>query len=159
MVDASIYPFFCFTSKTSFAAAATVLDNTRRLIGREPNGIETTPFDYGSGHINPTAALKPGLIYDFDSSDIINFLCSTGANPGQLKNLTGHLTYCQNTPLPSYNLNYPSIGVSNMNGSLSVHRTVTYYGRGQTVYAAYICCIQLVLKLQLHLQNFALQRL
>ncbi|XVF69150.1 hypothetical protein PTKIN_Ptkin11bG0057800 [Pterospermum kingtungense] len=124
--------------KSAIMTTATVLDNTRRLIGRQPNGTETTPFDYGSGHINPTAALEPGLVYDIDSNDIINFLCSTGANPAQLKNLTGHLTNCQNPPIPSYNLNYPSIGVSNMNGSLSVYRTVTYYGKGQTDYVAYI---------------------
>ncbi|WRX33543.1 Peptidase S8/S53 domain - like 10 [Theobroma cacao] len=124
--------------KSAIMTTATVLDNTEHLIGREPTGTKTTPFDYGSGHINPTKALEPGLIYDFDSSDIINFLCSTGASPAQLKNLTGHPTYCQNSSIPSYNLNYPSIGVSSMNGSLSVHRTVTYYGKGQTVYAAYI---------------------
>ncbi|OMO49492.1 hypothetical protein CCACVL1_30984 [Corchorus capsularis] len=124
--------------KSAIMTTATVLDNTRHIMGRQPNGAEATPFDHGSGHINPTAALEPGLIYDFDSSDIINFLCSTGASPAQLKNLTGHLTYCQKPLTPPYNFNYPSIGVSNMNGSLSVHRTVTYYGKGETIYAAYI---------------------
>lgn len=124
--------------KSAIMTTATVLDNTKHLIGRQPFGNETTPFDYGSGHINPTAALEPGLIYDLDSTDIINFLCSIGGNPAQLKNLTGQLTYCQNPPIPSYNLNYPSIGVSNMNGSLSVYRTVTYYGKDPTVYYAYV---------------------
>ncbi|KAE8705805.1 pentatricopeptide repeat-containing protein [Hibiscus syriacus] len=61
-----------------------------------------------------------------------------GASPAQLKNLTGQLTYYQKPLVPSYDLNYPSIGVSNMNGSLSVHRTVTYYGNDATVYYAYI---------------------
>ncbi|TYH53684.1 hypothetical protein ES332_D09G116900v1 [Gossypium tomentosum] len=124
--------------KSAIMTTATALDNTKHLIGRQPFGNETTPFDYGSGHINPTAALEPGLIYDLDSTDIINFLCSIGASPAQLKNLTGQLTYCQNPPIPSYNLNYPSIGVSNMNGSLSVYRTVTYYGKDPTVYYAYV---------------------
>ncbi|KAK8482725.1 hypothetical protein V6N12_044707 [Hibiscus sabdariffa] len=121
-----------------FVLPATVLDNTKHLIERQPFGNETTPFDYGSGHVNPTAALEPGLVYDYDSTDLINFLCSIGANPAQLKNLTDQLTYCQKPFVPSYDLNYPSIGVSNMNGSLSVHRTVTYYGEDPTVYDAYI---------------------
>lgn len=82
--------------------------------------------------------MNPGLVYDFDSHDIIKFLCRTGATPAQLKNLTGEGNYCQNPPIPSYNFNYPSIGVSNMNGSLSIHRTVTYYGEGPTVYVAQI---------------------
>ncbi|GKU93863.1 hypothetical protein SLEP1_g7422 [Rubroshorea leprosula] len=124
--------------KSAIMTTATVLDNTGNLIGRDPNSFETTPFDYGSGHVNPKAAVNPGLVYDFDSNDVINFLCSTGASPAQLKNLTGNLIHCQNPPIPSYNFNYPSIGVAQMNGSLSIKRTVTYYGEGQTVYAANI---------------------
>ena len=121
-----------------FFVAATILDNTKHPIGRDPNGAQATPFNHGSGHINPVAAVNPGLIYNFDSHEIINFLCSTGASPLQLKNLTGDLVYCQNPPIPSYNFNYPSIGVSSLNGSLSLYRTVTYYGSGPTVYVAYV---------------------
>lgn len=114
------------------------MDNTKRLIGKNPNGTETTPFDYGSGHVNPVAALDPGLIYDFDSTDVINFLCSTGAGAPELKNLTGEPLSCPKTPTPSHDFNYPSIGVANMSGSLSVRRTVTYYGQGPTVFSSYI---------------------
>ncbi|KAI5577660.1 hypothetical protein BDE02_09G128500 [Populus trichocarpa] len=122
--------------KSAIMTTAIVMDNTRKLIGRDPDDTQATPFDYGSGHINPLAALNPGLVYDFDSNDVINFLCSTGARPAQLKNLTGQPTYCPKQTKPSYDFNYPSIGVSNMNGSISVYRTVTYYGTGQTVYVA-----------------------
>ncbi|XP_058733394.1 subtilisin-like serine-protease S [Vicia villosa] len=121
---------------SAIMTTATVIDNTNHLIGRDPNGTQTTPFDYGSGHINPLASLNPGLVYDFDSQDALNFLCSNGASPSQLKNITGELTQCQKSPTPSYNFNYPSIGVSNLNGSLSVYRTVTYYGREPAVYVA-----------------------
>lgn len=103
---------------------------------RLPNGTQTSPFDYGSGHVHPAAATDPGLIYDFDTSDIIDFLCSTGETPAQLKNVTGKITYCKNKLPPSYDFNYPSIGVSNLRGSLSVHREVTYYGGGPAVYKA-----------------------
>lgn len=48
--------------------AATVMDNTGEVIKRDPSGTPTTPFDYGSGHINPISALNPGLVYDFSSS-------------------------------------------------------------------------------------------
>lgn len=115
---------------------ATVMDNTYHLIGRDPNGTQTTPFDYGSGHVNPAASLNPGLVYDFSSQDVLDFLCSNGASPSQLKNITGELTQCQKAPIASYNFNYPSIGVSNLNGSLSVYRTVTYYGHEPAVYVA-----------------------
>nr|TKR83370.1 hypothetical protein D5086_0000268750 [Populus alba] len=46
------------------------MDSTRKLIGRSyPNDTQATPFDFRSGHINPLAALNPGLIYSFDSND------------------------------------------------------------------------------------------
>ncbi|CAL5426331.1 unnamed protein product [Camellia sinensis] len=93
----------------------------------------TTPFDYGSGHINPVAAVDPRLIYDFDSNDIIDFLCSSSSTPSPIVNLTGEVVSCKYPPTPSYDFNYPSIGVSNMSGSLAVHRTVTYYGKVLTV--------------------------
>ncbi|RZB74993.1 Subtilisin-like protease SBT5.3 isoform A [Glycine soja] len=121
---------------SSIMTTATVMDNTRRIIGRDPNGTQTTPFDYGSGHVNPVASLNPGLVYEFNSKDVLNFLCSNGASPAQLKNLTGALTQCQKPLTASSNFNYPSIGVSNLNGSSSVYRTVTYYGQGPTVYHA-----------------------
>ncbi|KAL5765516.1 hypothetical protein ACOSP7_016133 [Xanthoceras sorbifolium] len=125
---------------SAIMTTATILDKNQNMIGRDPNRIQATPFDYGSGHINPMAAINVGLIYDFDSNDIINFLCSTGASPAQLKNLTGERIYCQNPTTPSYNFNYPSIGISKLNGSLSIYRTVTYYGKGPTVYVALVNC-------------------
>ncbi|KAK3016729.1 hypothetical protein RJ639_006707 [Escallonia herrerae] len=122
--------------KSAIMTTATVQDNAQNFIGRDPSGALATPFDYGSGHINPVAAVNPGLVYDYDSNDIIDLLCSTGASPAQLKNLTNNLVYCKKHPRPPYDFNYPSIGVSNMNGNLSVHRTVTYYGEGYTTYYA-----------------------
>lgn len=86
--------------------------------------------------MNPAAAIDPGLVYDFDTNDIIDFLCKTGASSAQLKNLTGETTYCRNSTKSAYDFNYPSIGVSNLRGKISVHRTVTYYGKGHAVYKA-----------------------
>ncbi|OVA03587.1 Peptidase S8/S53 domain [Macleaya cordata] len=122
--------------KSAIMTTATLMDNTGRPILKDPYGSPTTPFDYGSGHINPVAALDPGLIYDFGSNDIINFLCSNSDSPAEIRNVTGEPVTCKNPPIPSYDLNYPSIGVASMNGSVSVLRTVTYYGKGPTVFKA-----------------------
>nr|GEZ34912.1 subtilisin-like protease SBT5.3 [Tanacetum cinerariifolium] len=112
--------------------AAYTTDNTQNFI-KNDDSTDATPFDYGSGHINPAAATDPGLIYDFNTNDIINLLCSYHASPAQLKNLSKTPFYCQNPPTSSYNFNYPSIGVSNMTGNLSVYRTVTYIGEAAAV--------------------------
>ncbi|KAI3896298.1 hypothetical protein MKX03_009662 [Papaver bracteatum] len=113
-----------------------VMNSTLKPILRDPIGSPTTPFDFGSGHVNPVAALDPGLIYDYGASDILNFLCGAGATGAEIRNLTGAPFHCN--PIPSYDLNYPSIGVSNMNGSVSVLRTVTYYGYGPTVFKPFV---------------------
>ncbi|XP_072089859.1 subtilisin-like serine-protease S [Arachis hypogaea] len=124
---------------SAIMTTSTVMDNTGRVIGRDPNDTKTTPFDYGSGHVNPLASLNPGLVYDFNTQDVVKFLCSNGASAAQLKNLTTG-GECEKDPNPtaSYNFNYPSIGVSKLNGSLSVYRTVTFYGKEATVYYASI---------------------
>ncbi|KAF8396427.1 hypothetical protein HHK36_018046 [Tetracentron sinense] len=122
--------------QSAMMTTATVLDNTGRPILKDPNGSPTTPFDYGSGHVNPVAALYPGLIYDFDSNDIIDYLCGTGVRPEQLEPLLGVPVTCKYPPIAAYNLNYPSIGIASLSGNMSVHRTLTYYGKGPTIYIA-----------------------
>ncbi|PWA40352.1 peptidase S8, subtilisin-related protein [Artemisia annua] len=121
--------------KSAIMTTAYTTDNTQNFI-KNDDSTDATPFDYGSGHINPAAATDPGLIYDFNTNDIFNLLCNYHASPAQLKNLTKTPFYCQNPPTHPYNFNYPSIGVSNMTGNLSVYRTVTYIGEGPTLYYA-----------------------
>ncbi|KAI7752947.1 hypothetical protein M8C21_023259 [Ambrosia artemisiifolia] len=130
----SLHPYWSPAAiKSAIMTTATTIDNTRNLITND-DSTNATPFDYGSGHINPAAAIDPGLIYDFDTNNLIEFLCSYGATVAQLKNLTDTPVYCKSPPTPSYNFNYPSIGVANMAGNVSVYRTVTYVGEGPTVY-------------------------
>ncbi|KAJ6692975.1 AAA-TYPE ATPASE FAMILY PROTEIN [Salix purpurea] len=44
--------------KSAIMTTAIVMANTRKRIGRDPNDTKATPFDYGSGHINPLAAFE-----------------------------------------------------------------------------------------------------
>ncbi|KAI3923105.1 hypothetical protein MKX01_014488 [Papaver californicum] len=124
--------------KSAIMTTANVMDNTKGSILESPADTPATPFNYGSGHVNPTAALDPGLVYEYDSSDIIDFLCATpDANLTQIEMLTGAKITCKNPLIPTYNLNNPSIGVADMNGNVSVIRTVSYYGRGSATFRAF----------------------
>ncbi|GLJ55132.1 hypothetical protein SUGI_1183210 [Cryptomeria japonica] len=125
--------------QSAIMTTAFVTDKAKKPIIRNPAG-NTAGFDYGSGHINPIAALDPGLIYDYDVTDMIKFLCSIGATAAQLKYLTGGNdgTRCMANSSPPYNLNYPSIVVANLNGSVTVSRTLTNYGSGSYVYEAVV---------------------
>ncbi|KAK6126599.1 hypothetical protein DH2020_039645 [Rehmannia glutinosa] len=57
--------------KSALMTTSTTVDRAERpLQAQQYSGSETmslvpaTPFDYGSGHVNPRAALDPGLIFD-----------------------------------------------------------------------------------------------
>ncbi|KAK2978864.1 LOW QUALITY PROTEIN: hypothetical protein RJ640_030913, partial [Escallonia rubra] len=115
--------------KSAIMTTAVVYDATNQPI--QADGRDATPFDFGSGHLMPNYALRPGLVYDFSTNDVISYLCSAGVNNWQLQSLLREDAYCPYQPVPTYNLNYPSIAVSNMNGPTTVLRTVTYRGEGQ----------------------------
>ncbi|KAJ0620309.1 putative tripeptidyl-peptidase II [Helianthus annuus] len=70
--------------KSPMMTTATLIDNTQNFIRNDDTTI-VTPFDYGSGPINPAAAIDPGLLYDFDTNNLIDLLCSYGISDEQLK--------------------------------------------------------------------------
>uniref|UniRef100_A0A0A8Y3K2 Subtilisin-like protease SBT5.6 n=1 Tax=Arundo donax TaxID=35708 RepID=A0A0A8Y3K2_ARUDO len=86
------------------------------------DGSVAGPMDYGSGHVRPKHALDPGLVYDASYQDYLLFACaSAGAQ------LDRSLP-CPARPPPPYQLNHPSVAVHGLNGSVTVHRTVTNVG-------------------------------
>ncbi|XP_022755467.1 subtilisin-like protease SBT2.5 [Durio zibethinus] len=93
--------------------------------------VTATPFDYGSGHVNPRAALDPGLIFDAGYEDYLGFLCTTpGINIHEIKNYTN--SPCTNTMGHPSNLNSPSITISHLVGTQTVIRTVTNVAEEET---------------------------
>ncbi|KAL9224570.1 hypothetical protein vseg_000591 [Gypsophila vaccaria] len=93
--------------------------------------VAATPFDYGSGHVDPRAALDPGLIFDAAYSDYLGFLCTTpGINPHEISNFTH--SPCNFTMGHPSNLNTPSIAISHLVGTRTVTRTVTNVAEEET---------------------------
>ncbi|KAL6551765.1 hypothetical protein OROGR_007919 [Orobanche gracilis] len=76
-------------------------------------GRPSTPFDHGSGHVDPVLALNPGLVYDLGSEDYLNFLCALNYTSGQINTLARRNFTCDSKTSYSVNdLNYPSFAVS-----------------------------------------------
>lgn len=94
------------------------------------DGSVAGPMDYGSGHIRPRHALDPGLVYDASYTDYLLFACAS-AGGSQLDPAVP----CPARPPPPYQLNYPSVAVHGLNGSVTVQRTVTNVGPGAARYA------------------------
>lgn len=119
--------------------AASAFDKHHKYITVDPDERRGNAFDYGSGFVNPTKVLDPGLVYDAKPADYREFLCSIGYDKRSLHLITGDNSTCDDhslVPLPS-DLNYPSIVVSSLNNnSFSVTRTLTNVGRPRSIYRA-----------------------
>ncbi|KAK6123947.1 hypothetical protein DH2020_042292 [Rehmannia glutinosa] len=94
----------------------------------DASGNPADPFQFGSGHFRPTKAADPGLVYDASYKDYLLFLCSSG-----FKNLSSSFKCPKNSPSPG-NLNYPSLAIPKLSGSVTVVRTVTNVGSSKSVY-------------------------
>ncbi|KAK6154059.1 hypothetical protein DH2020_013698 [Rehmannia glutinosa] len=124
--------------KSAIMTTATTLDKHRKPITAGPDGRKANPFDMGSGFVNPTQVLNPGLIYDATTSDYKAFLCSIGYTDRSLHLITRDNSTCNKAFTKASNLNYPSITVPNLQNSFSVFRTVTFVGRPRSVYRAVV---------------------
>ncbi|KAF3975040.1 hypothetical protein CMV_001692 [Castanea mollissima] len=75
-------------------------------------GKSSTPFDYGAGHVNPLAALDPGLVYDLTVVDYLDFLCALHYSPADIKSATNLNFTCDSSKKYSLeDFNYPSFAV------------------------------------------------
>lgn len=90
---------------------------------------KATPFEYGAGHIQPNLAVDPGLVYDLNVIDYLNYLCSRKYTSDQLKVFYGKPYTCPKS-FSLANFNYPSITIPEIKTgqSLSVTRTITNVG-------------------------------
>ncbi|KAF9588951.1 hypothetical protein IFM89_017630 [Coptis chinensis] len=87
------------------------------------NQTPATPFDMGSGFVNVTAALDPGLIFDSSFDDYLSFLCGINGSAPVVLNYTSQ--NCGVSTLNATDLNLPSITIAKLNQSRTVQRTVT----------------------------------
>ncbi|KAE8715650.1 Subtilisin-like protease SBT1.7 [Hibiscus syriacus] len=106
-------------------------------------GGPATPFDYGAGHVDPVAALDPGLVYDATIDDYLGFLCALNYTPNQIKSTTHRDFTCQKSK--KYTLgdfNYPSFsvpletalgkGAAGVSSTINYTRTLTNVGAPAT---------------------------
>ncbi|TKY57876.1 Subtilisin protease SBT1.7 [Spatholobus suberectus] len=95
-------------------------------------GQPATPFDYGAGHVDPVAALDPGLVYDADVDGYLNFFCALNYTSFQIKLAARRDFACD--PKKEYRVedfNYPSFAVpletaSGIGGGSDAPKTVKY---------------------------------
>ncbi|KAF1886867.1 hypothetical protein Lal_00046105 [Lupinus albus] len=91
-----------------------------------------TPFDYGAGHVDPVAALDPGLVYDANVDDYLGFLCASNYTSLEIKIATKRDFTCDSRKKYRVeDFNYPSFAVpletaSGIGGGSNAPSTVQY---------------------------------
>lgn len=95
-------------------------------------------FAMGAGHVNPSMASHPGLVYDLGPEDYISYLCGLGYNDTQLDTITRSSTKCSSYKKSAPGeLNYPSFSLS-LGPSQTFTRTVTNVGEAHSSYKVQI---------------------
>nr|KAJ0202487.1 hypothetical protein LSAT_V11C600334580 [Lactuca sativa] len=93
-------------------------------------------FATGSGHVNPSKANDPGLIYDIQPDDYIPYLCGLGYSDEEVGIIAhGPIKCSMKSSIPEGQLNYPSFAVK-LGSSQTFTRTVTNVGEAYTSYVA-----------------------
>ncbi|CAN8290600.1 unnamed protein product [Cochlearia groenlandica] len=91
-----------------------------------------TPFDMGSGFVNATAALDPGLIFDIGYNEYMKFLCKINGSSPVVLNYTSESCSAYNTSLAASDLNLPSVTIAKLVGTRTVLRWVTNIATNET---------------------------
>jgi subtilisin family serine protease len=113
------------------AAKSAIMTTAYQAVVDNDRISQATPFDMGSGHLNPGdavhkgSAFQPGLVYDAGFYEYLGFLCD--AAPEVFADPAATCGFLESIGVPTdpSDLNLASIGVAELAGSQTVTRTVT----------------------------------
>jgi len=92
------------TAYSTYTNGKTLLDSATNK--------SSTPFDIGAGHVNPVAALNPGLVYDLATDDYLDFLCALKYPTRTIEAVVRRKFQCKaDNQYSVTHLNYPSFSV------------------------------------------------
>ncbi|EEF51048.1 Xylem serine proteinase 1 precursor, putative [Ricinus communis] len=111
------------------------LDNLGGKPISDEDFVPSTVFDMGAGHVNPSRANDPGLIYDIQPDDYIPYLCGLGYSDKHVRVIVQRKVKCTNvTSIPEAQLNYPSFSIILGSKPQTYTRTVTNFGQPNSAY-------------------------
>ncbi|XP_055821083.1 subtilisin-like protease [Solanum dulcamara] len=101
--------------------------------------LPANTFAIGAGHVNPSRANDPGLIYDTQFKDYLPYLCGLNYTNQQVGIILQHKVDCKEVKhIPEAQLNYPSFSIKLGENSQTYTRTVTNIGKAKSSYSVEI---------------------
>ncbi|XXG67292.1 hypothetical protein AAC387_Pa06g0675 [Persea americana] len=92
-------------------------------------------FAIGAGHVNPSRANNPGLVYDIKPDDYVSYLCGLGYSDNNVELIAGSNVSCASiTSIREGELNFPSFSVI-LGPSQTFNRTVTTVGEAKITFS------------------------
>ncbi|KAH9743175.1 hypothetical protein KPL70_003216 [Citrus sinensis] len=103
------------------------------------NHLPADLFAVGAGHVNPSKANDPGLIYNIQPDDYIPYLCGLNYTDQQVQGIVGGDVQCSKVPsIAEAELNYPSFSIRLESGPQTYNRTITNVGPANSSYTSQI---------------------
>ncbi|XP_050375605.1 subtilisin-like protease [Argentina anserina] len=116
------------TAEVNNLAGSAILDQTL---------LAADLFAIGAGHVNPSKANDPGLIYDIQPQDYIPYLCGLNYTSRQIGAITQQKVKCSDVgAIPEAQLNYPTFSIFILPGGKPQNytRTLTNVGPASSSY-------------------------
>ncbi|KAG6692355.1 hypothetical protein I3842_10G110700 [Carya illinoinensis] len=124
---------------SALSTTASLYDKTGRPImaqrayaNPDLNQSPATPFDMGSGFVNATVALDPGLILYSSYDDYVLFLCGINGSAPVVLSYTSQNCWDYNSTISGSDLNLPSIVLAKLNQSKTIQRSVINIAGNET---------------------------
>ncbi|KAF6174544.1 hypothetical protein GIB67_017127 [Kingdonia uniflora] len=123
--------------KSAMMTSAYAIDLQGKPMVEQSQFKVSTPWDMGSGHVNPSRAVDPGLVFDITAEDYVGFLCASNYTDREIHSITRRPSNCSVKAKTVYDLNYPSISAVFDQPEMStifITRTATHVSEGVSSY-------------------------
>ncbi|KAL4565741.1 hypothetical protein LXL04_029844 [Taraxacum kok-saghyz] len=122
--------------KSAMMTTATILNLNRHAIvdQKDTRLLPADVFATDVGHVVPSRANDPGLVFDMQPNDYILYMYGLGYTPKHIELITKKKVSCSKS-IPEAQLNYPSFAVSLKKGERKTYsRTATNVGVANSTY-------------------------